>query len=209
MERELVLISGLPGSGKSRLGRSMAEILHESNRSAEHISIGDRIRSIGSLAIHSTFTDIIHRHLHSADRHLPLSDEVAYGVVSEALLDSHETDLILLDGYPRNLNQYMDINQLAFNEDRYLRGMVITETSDEDMLSRLTMRQPRNFEGHINPTIARERLEMQRENLKLLHSELLINPSYRLHTQIVNTHGSKETSTRQGLGALQTFRRYR
>lgn len=207
MGRELILISGLPGSGKSRLGRSMAELLHTPKRSAEHVSLGDRVRNIGSLAVDSAFGDAIYRHLKSPQRHLPLSDEIAYGVASEALIDSHQSDLVLLDGYPRNINQYTDVGQLALNEERQLRGMIITETSEEDMLSRLVMRQPRNFEGRIDPTIAHERLDTQRENLRLLHGDLLVNPDYRLRLQYVNTHGPKDTSTRLGLEALRELRR--
>ena len=199
MERDIILLGGKPGSGKSRLGRELAAEL-EPGISAEHLSLGEQVRAIGRGALSSYSREVI-AHLDSPHPEKPLPDELAYGLVSEALVRADEAHLILLDGYPRYASQIESVYELAIKDERWLDGMIITDTNDEIALARMLKRNERNAYRYtkVEPSQARARL---------LNYETLTRPAYEefrarnLPIEVIDTSYSKQTTTNRGLAAV-------
>lgn len=207
MARELLLVSGLPGSGKSHLGKALAEhVPREFDLSAEHISSGDYIRLISTLgraSLNAETHATIVEHMRSDNRMLPLSDMVMREVISDALIERHKADMVILDGYPRTLIQFEHLQELALLEDRRLLGAIVTEAPYSTMLARLIKRGPRNIDEHIDPYIANLRISSQQVHLSNLHQHLILDPDKRMHVQYVATDGEKTASIRSGIEAVR------
>ena len=213
MARELLLISGLPGSGKSHLGKELARHApRELGVSAEHISSGDRIRLIsilGRASLSPETNTTIAEHMRSDKRALPLSDLVMREVIGDALIEKHRTDMLILDGYPRNIAQLEHLQELALFEERELTGAIVTEAPYDVMLSRLIKRGPRSENEYMDPFMANLRISSQQPHLSDLHQHLLLDPNKRLHLQYVSTDGEKTASIREGIEAVRTMHLYR
>lgn len=211
-DKEIILVAGFPGTGKSHLGRELAEQLRTPDRSVEHVSFGDRVRRIagkvGSLAVPaSDYTDDVIRHLsHPYTRFQLLGDNIAAGITEEILSEHESTNLLILDGYPRNTSQYTDLDRLiALRPDkpRAFRGMIVTTASEETALSRLIQRNPRHMEGEVTEEIALNRLVSGRHELAdmLNYSLLRIGPWQKE----IDTSMAKSQTVKLGLEAVKNF----
>ncbi len=139
-ERDIILIGGKPGSGKSRLSREIAlELGKTDGCSAEHISIGDHIRKIGTGAIRSAYGKLIEEHLTETPHEL-IDDEIICEILAGRIARSGNTDLLLIDGMPRRKSQIDVISTIADQEKRTIRGLIVTHTSDEIAQLRLSIR---------------------------------------------------------------------
>lgn len=189
----------MPGSGTSRLGRALVEELSP-DITTEHISVGNRIRQIGRGALHSPYQQAVLDHLNGDKIHTPLHDEIVYGIVVEALERYDETQLILLDGYPRYQHQVEASQLLAIIDWRTLHGMIITETDTETALARMILRGERDVNRTITPAQASDRLDTF-----LLSFEAVKYECERRHIPIktVDTGGSRTVSTHLGLQAVK------
>lgn len=205
-ERELVLISGLPGSGKSRLGATMAEQLQTSQRNVSHISLGDEVRRIGGSSVDSLHRLTIHDHLLSSERYNPLDDAITEHLAANALHRHIKSDLIILDGYPRSVDQYKDLGHIAINEGLRISGMLITRASDENMLTRLTGRNARPFDDTLTPEQAQHRIKLQQEPLSTLYDWINSSGNYHIPLRTIDTNGAKSLTTRLGLQAFSEMR---
>lgn len=139
-KRDILLMGGAPGSGKTRLSRSIEQHLRYNQITAEHISVGNRIRGIGAGIIRSAHVAAVLDLLNSPNPSTPLDDEVMFGIVSEALHWSATTDIVLLDGYPRYESQVETTLELALKDERLIKGMLVTITDDEASLIRMLKR---------------------------------------------------------------------
>lgn len=198
MNRNIILLGGKPGSGKSRLGRDMAEQL-ALDSSVEHLSLGERVRAIGRGAI-SRYRYDVTAHLNSDYPEEPLHSELIYGVVSEYLMQASNADLILLDGYPRYLNQIESTYELAIKDGRQLSGMIVTDTSDENAMIRMMKRGKKDLERHeIDPVFAQWRIQSHHTSFEPVLHEL---QKRGLPIEMVNTTYDKQATTRHGLFAV-------
>lgn len=154
-ERNIILVGGEPGSGKSTLGESLAhiyhadieqrhqQILHTVSHSAfeqlfdtaatpyaSHVSLGQYVRDVYAKETDSYYYATVKKHLESDDPYDFLDDLVAYGLTLEAFLHHNDAELIFLDGYPRRAAQVEDLAMMSGDLGYTLRGMIVTESKD-------------------------------------------------------------------------------
>lgn len=198
MNRNIILLGGQPGSGKSRLGRDIVKNL-SSELSVEHISLGERIRAIGRGAI-SAYSFDIAAHLASDYPEEPLNSELTYSLVSEFLFQARKVDLVLLDGYPRYIDQVESTYELAIKDGRQLRGMIVTDTSDENSMVRILKRGKKDRERQeVDPAFARWRIQSHHTSFEPVRQEL---QKRGLPIETVNSTYDKQATTRHGLFAV-------
>ncbi|HJP81537.1 MAG TPA: nucleoside monophosphate kinase [Candidatus Saccharimonadales bacterium] len=192
--REIVLLNGKPGSGTSRLGYE----LERSHRSVEHISVGDTVRRIASKAISSWYEDDVIKHLQSPQTHALLSMEISFGIVEEALYRADLVHTVLLDGFPRTVEQLEQLNELAQQSDRNIIGAITTDVKDEVALQRMLRRRERP----ISEIEAKQRLADYHAHIETIQETL--SESYDSYH--INTEGTKEVSIMMGATALHEMR---
>jgi adenylate kinase len=201
MERDIILIGGMPGSGKSRLGKSLANELR-TEMSIEHLSTGDLVRAIGRGAIQSHFSKQIHKHLTGPNSQQLLPNEIIYTVIDEALTAHSSTEHLLVDGYPRTIDQFDDLTEIARYDDRKTSGAIITATSDDMAVLRMIKRSPRDYEGSLTVDQARQRIALHNDNyspvLRAFNTE-------GLPVKMIDTSGIKADTNRMGVEAVRTI----
>ncbi len=201
MERSLIPIVGIHGSGKSRLGEQTAKKL-SSEYSIEHISMGRVIRRIAGGAISSYFADVIKKHMLNQPHEL-IEDAIIHGILSETLDAYHDTQHLLIDGVPRTKAQAEDVDILAFQDDRRIAGILMTIISDEIAINRMLKRGPRGeYESDLSKYTAREKIETDKEYFKDMHLR-----SYFSEVPFVeiDTSGEKTDTVAQGVRTIQTL----
>lgn len=198
-ERHVIMMGGAPGSGTSRLGKVLEQHLWRHHASAEHISVGNRIRAIGSGVLRSVYTDTVVNHLNSDRAFLPIDDDIMYGLVSEVLLQSEERDIILLDGYPRYEPQAADIQDLAVKDERSVTGMIVTQVDEETSLARMIKRGQKNHARAVSLAEACWRLDYFNDTFPATLTKLRQDgmPIVR-----VDSHGSKPQTDIMGIEAV-------
>jgi adenylate kinase family enzyme len=198
-ERNIILIGGKPGSGKSRLGSNLAEYLRRDHISIEHLSIGDRIRQIGSRAVSSVHQEYIIDHLNSSKPHMLMESEVVYDI-AYAYSDEHiETDILLVDGYPRTKDQVENVFDLAGFQTRIIKGMLHTVANDTVAMERLLKRTDKRT---IDMTTAYERIQSHKKTFTPVLKTLI---SLDVPVRDINTEGDKNITLGQGLAHFNQF----
>jgi adenylate kinase family enzyme len=201
-ERSLVLMGGAPGSGTTRLGRSVERGLLREGISTEHISVGNRIRGIGNGIIQSAFTSAIIDHLNAPNAHARLDNELMHGLISEALCQSGDRQLILLDGYPRSVAQVDHIEELSVKDERPLRGIVVTEVDAETSLARMIKRGQRDRARAMTTTQAVGRFV---EHAMIFPQVLATITARGVPIERIDTSGNKEVADQLGIHAVRGF----
>lgn len=144
IERHLIHVGGSPGSGKSRMARTLVDRLQEStDLQAEHISLGEQVRLLGRGAISSAFTEYVDLHLanpHTANE--PLDEEIIVSLLAMSIhsASDRDIDVVLLDGYPRydrQVETYFDLAQVYGYQ---TPGALIMQTDTATALSRVLKR---------------------------------------------------------------------
>lgn len=199
-ERSMIMLHGKPGSGKSTLGKSLADSFTSEETTARHVSLGDQVRAIYHGERHSYYTNTIRRHLESDDPHAPLDRSVAYGVVLETLQhpDIDAADLIFLDGYPRSQDQVEGIVELANGGGYDLRGLLQTEVNSEIAYRRLMKRNRPLGRVALSDVEINRRFQLYDQDTPALLAELGI---LGIPTETIKTSGPKEATLRHALVA--------
>ncbi|MDB5186592.1 MAG: adenylate kinase [Candidatus Saccharibacteria bacterium] len=199
MERNVIAIIGIHGSGKSRLARKVTQEL-QPHLSIDHVPVGDRIRKIGRKLIESSQYEAISDHLNGPHALNLLDDNVMYSVMNEALNDYRGSDTIIFDGFPRTEDQAEQLDMLALVHKRRLAGFIRTDTTDENAVERMLLRNPRDYEGTYTVTAARKKVHEDRAHYHDM--ALALNfPALPLHT--IDTSGEKEDTITAGLRATK------
>lgn len=198
-ERSVVLMGGAPGSGTTRLGKSLENRLQSSHVSAEHVSIGDRIRRIGAGLIHSARTAEVISHLTNLPANHPVDDGVMYDLIAEVFDDFQGSQLVLLDGYPRYPAQVRHIEELAAADERTVRGLLVTKTDPETSLARTIKRGQKKPDRTVSLPEAVDRLAAHNDAFPGVIEALTARC---IAIAEIDTSGSKMDADKAGLEAL-------
>lgn len=167
-ERHIIHVGGSPGSGKSRMARTLVDRLHEStDLQAEHISVGEQVRLLARGAISATFREYVDLHLanpHTANE--PLDEEIILDLLNISLGSAADrgSDIVLLDGYPRydyQVDSYFDLAQAHGYKSP---GALIMEVDTSTALSRILKRGRDHQERNISTPQAWDKLVGHRES---------------------------------------------
>lgn len=196
-DRNIVLVGGIPGSGKSRLCRSVvSEQYYE--QSIDHVPVGEIIRTIGRGTLRSIYREEIQRHLNSPTPYTPIDREIMYNVMSEALTQHDDADLLLIDNYPRYIDQVEDMYELAMLDDRNVRGLILTDVSDKIAIARMLHRRPSDNRRAMTELEAMERIAYHKQTYPSTKNLLR---DQGLPVEIINTFTFKADTTEH---AIQT-----
>lgn len=138
---EVIVIHGYPGSGKTtQCERLVAEGMNEATFA--HISIGNQLRAIKNGQVDSLFS----AYLTSAEATSPPPDDIVNGIIFEAIKKSTETDVLLVDGYPRFAHAVDEFHQTLRETHHTLRGTIELTASLEMCMQRAATRPRRDDE---------------------------------------------------------------
>ncbi|MCR8696150.1 MULTISPECIES: adenylate kinase [Campylobacter] len=120
--KKLFLIIGAPGSGKT----TDASIIAKNDTKFSHYSTGDLLRA--EVASGSDLGRLIDSFI-SKGNLVPL--DVVVNTIISAIKSSH-TDYILIDGYPRSVEQMMELDKVLSNSsDVKLSGVIEVDVSEQ------------------------------------------------------------------------------
>jgi adenylate kinase len=126
-----LILLGPPGAGKG----TQAERLSE-DFGLPHISTGDMLR-----AHVAEDTELGRRAKSYMDAGELVPDEVIVGMIVERIDEPDARDGFLLDGFPRNEEQAMALDDALSRLDRQLTAVLLIEVPDEEVVQRLAGRR--------------------------------------------------------------------
>lgn len=157
----MIIFFGPPGSGKSVQGQLLA---------ARH---GWRWLSTGQLLRETSNVEVVAR----MRKGMLVDDELVNHVFDEALHRAKDLDHIIVDGYPRHVDQAKWLLGLLPKHEREIEAVIILDVEDEEILHRLEIR------GRLDdsPEIVKKRLQDYREQTKPV-TEFLADQGIRIET---------------------------
>jgi adenylate kinase family enzyme len=191
-DRELVLLTGKPGSGTLELGEELNKL-----RSVEHISFSTTVRKIACAAFSSLYEQDIRDHL-AAHPLEPFPLDLAAEITHEMFERTDGTPTLVLEGFPQSLDQIDILKTLADRADRQVTGVIETTVDDEVALRQLVDGSERD----ISPDEARERLQRYHALHPAMHDAL--NKEFRL--EAIEPDRSEERIGELGHTALEKLR---
>jgi len=198
MEKNIILLAGKPGSGKSLLGRELSRDLSPIV-SVEHLSVGDHIRAIGRGALSAYHNDVLD-HLNTFGQTQPLDHAVMSAIVTERLEHAADAQLVLLDGFPRYLEQVKHLYNIAEVTKRSIKGMVVTHIDDEIAINRLLKRHESHPERQTDPASAQARIDHFNSTIQPVYDELT---DRQVTLRRIDTNATKQATTLHGLLTVQ------
>lgn len=126
--KKLFLIIGAPGSGKT----TDAELIASRHTNITHYSTGDMFRA--EVASGSQRGEIINTYI-SAGNIVPI--DIAIGTILTAIKKA-STDVVIIDGYPRSIEQMVELDRYLSKENEVeLTNVIEVEVSQETAFQRV------------------------------------------------------------------------
>ncbi len=143
-----LLFLGPPGAGKG----TQADLLCQ-DQGLLHLSTGDLLRAEVEAS-----TDLGKKAAALMDKGELVSDELVLSIVEKRLLENKSNGW-LLDGFPRNLSQAVELKLLLQRINQPIEAVLLLELNDEVLMERLLSRGRKDD----NEKVIRHRLEVYRE----------------------------------------------
>lgn len=138
----MIIFFGPPGSGKSVQGQLLA---------ARH---GWRWLSTGHLLRETSNVEVVAK----MRKGMLVDDDLVNHVFDEALHRAKDIDHVIVDGYPRHVEQAKWLLQLLPRHERTIEAVIILDVDDDEILHRLEIRGRLDDE----PDIVRARIKEYR-----------------------------------------------
>jgi adenylate kinase family enzyme len=196
--RSIILFNGMPGSGASDLCRNIVNELHF-DHSIEHLATNEMVRAIGRGSIDSYYRRQVETHLKSPQSRLPLNRKLLYDIMSEALSRHDGADLLLIDSYPQQIDQVEDMYELAMLDDRHLRGLIMTEASENVAIKRLVRQPLPEHDRFMSEYEAEQMIQYYKNTYPAVGVELR---KRKLPIEIINTMAPSPDTTDHAIQAI-------
>lgn len=134
-----IVLLGAPGSGKgTQAKRLMAE------KNIPQVSTGDMLRA--AVQAGSRFGVQAKEVMDAGDL---VSDDIMLGIISERLSEPDAQDGFILDGFPRNKKQALDLGELLDELGKPLDKAVLMDVDFDILMKRLTGRRTCSLTGKL------------------------------------------------------------
>ena len=139
VEAMRIVLLGPPGSGKGTQARKlMAE------RNIPQVSTGDMLRA--AIAADSRFGQQAKEIMEAGQL---VSDDIILGIISERLAEADAQDGFILDGFPRTVQQALDLSDLLDQLGQPLDAAVLLDVDFDILIRRLTGRRTCSLNGKL------------------------------------------------------------
>ena len=134
-----IVLLGAPGSGKGTQAKKLM-----ADKNIPQISTGDMLRE--AVAAGTRFGQQAKAIMEAGDL---VSDDIMLGIISERLSRPDAADGFILDGFPRNVEQAMDLEDLLDQLGLPLDAAVLMDVDYEVLMKRLTGRRSCSLTGKL------------------------------------------------------------
>jgi adenylate kinase len=134
-----IVLLGAPGSGKGTQAKKLM-----ADRTIPQISTGDMLRE--AVAAGTRFGEQAKATIDSGNL---VPDEIVLGIISERLTQPDAKDGFILDGFPRTLQQALDLEELLDQLGTPLDAAVLMDIDFEILIKRLTGRRTCSKTGKL------------------------------------------------------------
>lgn len=134
-----IVVLGAPGSGK---GTQATKLM--ADRQTPHISTGDMLRE--AVAAGTRFGRRAEPFMETGDL---VPDDIVLGIISERLAQPDAQKGFILDGFPRNRQQALDLNELLDEMGSPLDTAVLLDVDFDVLMKRLTGRRTCSLTGKL------------------------------------------------------------
>lgn len=143
------LLFGPPGSGK---GTQSKKIIEKYN--LVHLSTGDILRK--ELETNSRLGQIAKRHMNKGGL---VPDDIILGMVSKELEANKGTSGVVLDGFPRTVEQAKGLDKLLTNKNYEISAMFALDVHEDELVKRLLKRAKEGGRIDDTPDIIAKRIQ--------------------------------------------------
>ena len=134
-----IVLLGAPGSGKGTQAKKLM-----ADRNIPQISTGDMLRAAAAAG-----TRFGQKAKDTIDSGNLVPDEVVLGIISERLSEPDAQDGFILDGFPRTLQQALDLEELLDQLGTPLDAAVLMDVDFDILMKRLTGRRTCSKTGKL------------------------------------------------------------
>ena len=134
-----IVLLGAPGSGKGTQAKKLM-----ADRNIPQISTGDMLRA--AVAAGTRFGQKAKDTIDSGNL---VPDDVVLGIISERLSEPDAQDGFILDGFPRTLQQALDLEELLDQLGTPLDAAVLMDVDFDILMKRLTGRRTCSLTGKL------------------------------------------------------------